>query len=1050
MSHFKLFYFTTVLIIGTCIFSQKAFSLQADSRDIVIYENWLSVQESVNLDTTNYSASIYDRLSERYFLLYLATKKEAYLNFALHEAGRNKRSEIVSRLSGDELEKVSNIVDVLNSRNINSEFYSLQPFSYRDIYKFLVFGVPDDLESEANNLLDYWLESLPDTYQNSNIIGAMKAQALVHGYNRLDNFQKVFEVGQYLVNLHPFPNSNTAFHLFNIIAYSARASGYYSDALDIYEDILFPMAESLNYSERYLIIRMDYANTLFRFGNLNAALKEYEYIYSQGIQNLDPRYRPALLNNLAISYLNAGKFDQYVSFQLDAFEIAREEKNFEDQLDILRNFFIFYRRQNETELAVNYLNQALELARTNNLLTETSSILLSLGVYKRETENAPQEALPHLYDALELSQESNNYQQLFNSYVDLSETYHMLDDYENAEKYLKSALEVSRLRDDRISYTKASVRYGNLLTEDERFEDAKWAIRNITDEDLQQIPFYLKVLGKNVQIKLLIQECKIQEALEISSSIIEEILSWLRESTDLQTGHMRMDREFSEAFRLHTDILYKLGNYEEAIAVTGELRNLSRTGFYNNPLLKSQILSEEQLIRDYTLSNRIEDLRSRYAAANDDQKVFLSNQLAEAISERNSLQSQAFPNYNENSFDNPLPSAIKKLDSDQMVIYFSVYETQIFQFFVSRNSVDMKAYPADNKYLDLLENAVATMGHGSTDLNLLHEVYQTFYDGNIPERIHHLYVIPDGIFYRLPIEILPVEPVHSSNSYGSTTYLMENYSVSYLNTLSDLITESPDTDFSFDMAGFGVSNFTAAGHPELPDLPFSPQEITDSAEKLEKFTNNRFFIDENSTETNFREIAGKAKIIHLATHSKVNDESPLFSSLYLHAGSGNVPGDSLATENDGIIHAYELFDLNLNADLIFLSSCESGTGGYLKGSGILGFSRAFTYAGAQSLSINLWPIRDQTASEISLAFYEALNEGKNKADALREARLSYLNNTNSDPYLWGAFIMYGNIEAPVNNNQFFVPLLISGLLITGLFLAVIVYQKKSLIKSWIL
>ncbi len=167
--------------------------------------------------------------------------------------------------------------------------------------------------------------------------------------------------------------------------------------------------------------------------------------------------------------------------------------------------------------------------------------------------------------------------------------------------------------------------------------------------------------------------------------------------------------------------------------------------------------------------------------------------------------------------------------------------------------------------------------------------------------------------------------------------------------------------------------------------------------------------------------------------------------------SGKAPNqqDSIDTENDGIVHAYELFDLNLNADLIFLSSCESGSGGYLKGSGILGFSRAFSYAGAQSLSINLWPIRDQTASEISSEFYASLNQGKNKADALREARLHYLNNSNSDPYLWGAFIMYGNIDPPVNNYQFLIQLLLSGLLLTGLsFIAIITYQRKALIRSW--
>lgn len=1043
--------FCLLIFSAICLPVQNAFSIQANGNEKeTIYKNWIKVQEETSLSSDDHSnESIFDRLSERYFALYRETGQKIYLQYSLYEAGSTKRQEILDRLPDSELNPVSNTLTLL-SGNISSDTYSIRPYSPEDLYLFYIISTPDSLQNEAKNLLDYWNSTLAEDFQESPIEGAMKAQTLVFGYDRFNDFQKVYEVGRHLIDGHPLPNSLSTFDLFTYITYAARTRGYYSETLDIYEDILIPVARRLDDQENYLTARFDYANTLFRFGNVRNALDEYEYVYSQGINNLPTRYRPALLNNLAICNLNSGQFDRYVQFQLEAYEIARVDENFNQQLDILRNLFIFYRRQDETELATNYLNQALEIARNNDLLTETSSILLSLGVHKRETENDPNEALQYFKDALELSQKSNNYQQLFNSYVDLSETFHMLNDFEKAESNIKSALEVSSSRNDRINYTKASIRYGNLLIDNGRYEDAKIAIYDLTDKDLQQIQFYLKVLGKNVQIKLLTQEQKIEAAFETSSSNINEILIWLRESADLQTGHMRMDEEFSEAFRLHTDILYTLGRFEEAIALTGELRNLSRTGFYNNPLLKSQLLSEDQLISDYNLSNRIQDLRNRYANANEEQKVFISTQLAEAINERNTLQSSAFPNYNESSFENTLPLAMEKLASNQMVIYFSVFENQVFQFFISDDDINMKAYSADDQYLNLLENAIATFGHASTDLTQLHEVYKTFFEGNIPEGIKHIYMIPDGIFYRLPIEILPVEPVRSSNSYGSSTYLIESYSVSYLNTLSDLVTESPKADFSFDMAGFGVSNFSAAGHPELPDLPFSPSEITASAQKLEKFTNNRFFIDENSTELNFREVAGKAKIIHLATHSKVDDESPLFSSLYLHSGIKNAESDSLANDNDGIIYAYELFDLNLNANMIFLSSCESGTGGYLEGSGILGFSRAFTYAGAQSLSMNLWPIRDQTASEISLHFYEALNEGKNKADALREARLSYLNNVNSDPYLWGAFIMYGNIESPVSNNQFYIQLLISGLLITGLFLAVFAYQKKSLIKSWIL
>lgn len=214
---------------------------------------------------------------------------------------------------------------------------------------------------------------------------------------------------------------------------------------------------------------------------------------------------------------------------------------------------------------------------------------------------------------------------------------------------------------------------------------------------------------------------------------------------------------------------------------------------------------------------------------------------------------------------------------------------------------------------------------------------------------------------------------------------------------------------------------------------------------MNRFSKKRIFLDSESTKENFREIAGKSRILHIATHSKVNETNPLFSALYMHNGHSNNHNTELTSdENTGILYAYELFDMKLNADLIFLSSCESGSGSYLQGTGILGFSRAFSYAGAQSLAINLWPIRDQTAANIAIHFYKELNSGKNKAEALRSAQISYLKNNHSDPYLWGAFVLYGNIDPIISENDahkyatiFLLVLLLAGVILAG------VYFKKS-------
>jgi CHAT domain-containing protein len=214
---------------------------------------------------------------------------------------------------------------------------------------------------------------------------------------------------------------------------------------------------------------------------------------------------------------------------------------------------------------------------------------------------------------------------------------------------------------------------------------------------------------------------------------------------------------------------------------------------------------------------------------------------------------------------------------------------------------------------------------------------------------------------------------------------------------------------------------------ELSPLPFAEVEVDQIGNVLTNMTAILTKTGSESTERNFRDYAADSRILHIASHSEVFHNDPLFSLIYLKSGD-----DAEDSGNDGLIYAYELFELNLSNELVMLSSCESGSGSYIQGSGITGLSRAFTYAGAHSLVMNLWQIRDQTASEIAVSFYTYLNRGLNKDQALQRAKLDYINNNNSDPYLWGSFVIYGDIRPLVHKKRYFT-YMITGLLLVVMF-----------------
>jgi CHAT domain-containing protein len=143
-------------------------------------------------------------------------------------------------------------------------------------------------------------------------------------------------------------------------------------------------------------------------------------------------------------------------------------------------------------------------------------------------------------------------------------------------------------------------------------------------------------------------------------------------------------------------------------------------------------------------------------------------------------------------------------------------------------------------------------------------------------------------------------------------------------------------------------------------------------------------------------------------HSLTDDKDPSLSRLLFTL----TPKD---TTNDNDLTAAELYTTSLKADLAVLSACNTGFGTLNKGEGVMSLARAFTYAGVPSTVTSLWKVPDLTTREIMVDFYKNLKSGKTKDAALREAKLTYLNNAPesiaANPYFWAGFVPMGNMEA---------------------------------------
>jgi CHAT domain-containing protein len=153
----------------------------------------------------------------------------------------------------------------------------------------------------------------------------------------------------------------------------------------------------------------------------------------------------------------------------------------------------------------------------------------------------------------------------------------------------------------------------------------------------------------------------------------------------------------------------------------------------------------------------------------------------------------------------------------------------------------------------------------------------------------------------------------------------------------------------------------------------------------------------NATKNAVLQRLEQASLIHLATHGILDSERGLDSAIALAPMND---GD------DGWLTARELLNLDLNAQLVVLSACNTGQGA-LSGDGIVGLSRSLLAAGAPSAIVTQWAVPDAPTAALMTRFYEFLGQGLDKAAALRQATLATMQQY-PDPIDWAAFTLIGD------------------------------------------
>jgi len=170
--------------------------------------------------------------------------------------------------------------------------------------------------------------------------------------------------------------------------------------------------------------------------------------------------------------------------------------------------------------------------------------------------------------------------------------------------------------------------------------------------------------------------------------------------------------------------------------------------------------------------------------------------------------------------------------------------------------------------------------------------------------------------------------------------------------------------------------------------PYINEEVEALRELLPK---GLFFVGSEAREDKLRRYGQTAGKLHIAAHGIFRADNPMFSSIKL--------GDSW-------LNLFDIFNLQLGAELTVLSACETGMSTVWEGDELLGLARGFLYAGTPSLVVSLWTVNDRSTAQLMRRFYGGLQAGQSKARALQEAVVA-VKADYPHPYYWAPFILMG-------------------------------------------
>lgn len=360
------------------------------------------------------------------------------------------------------------------------------------------------------------------------------------------------------------------------------------------------------------------------------------------------------------------------------------------------------------------------------------------------------------------------------------------------------------------------------------------------------------------------------------------------------------------------------------------------------------------------------------------------------------------------------------LEPDEAVLYFFEGFSSIHRIVVQKNAIRIDELPkpgwVNNRPVQAsaYSNGIKEIGQPfqATDeyrvraLALRKLLWPWESANDAPKKVS---IFPDGHLWNLSFDALIYEADSKAN-FQEMDYLLRHHEISYwpglriwLGNRSEDVRYSKGGMLSISPAFLKSAQFandTSANAIPMEALP----KLLEASKQLEGLYDGQFLGEEQGTEGIAKELMENKSVLSLASHAFANEQEPLASYIALYPSSD-------PAKQDGRLHAYEILSMQLKTELVMLWGCSTGSGRRVRGEGLLSLARAFLASGARSVLMSQWDMGEAATAMMMPLYFKHLANGLGKAEALRQAKLEFLETAGpleADPHQWAGWALIGD------------------------------------------